>query len=114
MVTIELNDKSAADVKCIKKLRSMGLSDDEIQELYNSNPLNFIEIAKLCEKQYGNRAPTNGDRIRAMSDEELAKFFGRHGFCCDNLIIPSKYCIRQKECSLSCVVNWLRQPTEGE
>ena len=35
MVTIELNDMSARDVKCIEELRSLGFSDDYIQRLYD-------------------------------------------------------------------------------
>lgn len=35
MVTIELNDMSAEDVKCIEELRSLGFSDDYIQRLYD-------------------------------------------------------------------------------
>ncbi len=52
---------------------------------------------------------TNGDRIRAMTDEELSAFFGRLGFC---NIIPRKYCRTQKVCSLRCVTNWLKQPAK--
>ena len=35
MITIELNDMTADDVKCIEELRSMGYSDEYIQEIYN-------------------------------------------------------------------------------
>ena len=55
---------------------------------------------------------TNADRIRAMTDEELANFFGRYGFC--NGIIPMSYCATQKECSLACVVNWLQRPVKED
>ena len=80
-----------------------------VRDLQNTNC-----VISCSDYVNGNRAPTNADRIRAMSDEELAKFFGRHGFCCDNIIIPSSYCMRQKECSLKCVVNWLKQPAEAD
>lgn len=46
----------------------------------------------FCEK-------TNADRIRAMSDEELAKLL-----CCTGWRM-----IEQKEC-----LEWLQQPAEGE
>lgn len=52
---------------------------------------------------------TNADRIRAMSDEELAEMFGRLGFC-EGGVIPKHYCHQQKVCSRECVVRWLKQP----
>lgn len=42
---------------------------------------------------------TNGDRIRAMSDEDLAKLFCVYDWRLGEM----------KEC-----LNWLKQPTEGE
>ena len=53
---------------------------------------------------------TNADRIRAMTDEELALFFGRLGFC--NGIIPRSHCHAHKVCGQGCVVDWLKQPAE--
>jgi SOS response regulatory protein OraA/RecX len=37
MITIELNDHTAEDVKCIQELQAMGFSDEYIQELYNKS-----------------------------------------------------------------------------
>lgn len=64
----------------------------------------YLDHPKPRQKQ------TNGDRIRDMSDDELAKYFGRYGFC--GGIIPKHYCMKQKECSLECVTRWLQQPVE--
>lgn len=50
-------------------------------------------------KQYKPNYMTNADRIRAMSDEELAKLL-----CCTGWRM-----IEQKEC-----LEWLQQPAEGE
>ena len=50
-------------------------------------------------KQYKPNYMTNADRIRAMSDEELAKLLCRTGW----------RMIEQKEC-----FEWLKQPVEGE
>ena len=53
---------------------------------------------------------TNADRIRAMSDEELAKFIGEEGFHCE---ICSKEV--NSECDLRCstyCLEWLQQPAE--
>ena len=52
---------------------------------------------------------TNADRIRAMSDEELAKFLddnNSHGCVC-----PTKDC--RATCK-QCIEEWLKQPAEGE
>ena len=53
---------------------------------------------------------TNADKIRAMSDEELAKFL--HEPFCDKRTL--------EECTISycgvcdqCVLDWLQQPCEG-
>lgn len=37
MITVELNAQTSDDVKCIEKLRSMGVPDDIIQRLYDSS-----------------------------------------------------------------------------
>ena len=56
---------------------------------------------------------TNADRIRAMSDEELAKFipdWSYTGACkCDE----QSYVDCNNECE-KCVVEWLKQPAESE
>ena len=49
---------------------------------------------------------TNADRIRAMSDEELAEFLSCYGCPC-----PDRDC--HASCK-DCVVQWLKQPAEGE
>lgn len=54
---------------------------------------------------------TNADRIRAMSDEELAVFLNNVNVCDART---------HEECTLlfcaqcgDCVLNWLQQPAEG-
>ena len=58
---------------------------------------------------------TNADRIRAMSDEELAKWidwiFGRCEWC-DTDKIATDDC-NDVECA-PCILKWLQQPFEGE
>lgn len=52
---------------------------------------------------------TNADRIRAMSDEELAVFMKTKGAC------PNE--TKHRGCVLSCGecwLEWLQQPAEGE
>jgi hypothetical protein len=59
------------------------------------------------------RELTNADRIRAMSDEELAKWidwlFGRCEWC-DTDKMATDDC-NDVECT-SCILEWLKQPAE--
>lgn len=58
---------------------------------------------------------TNADRIRAMSDEDMAKWidwlFGRCEWC-DTDKIATDDC-NNVECA-PCILEWLQQPFEGE
>ena len=65
------------------------------------------------------RTPTNGDRIRAMNDEELAKIIDSYGldeeihFCKNrpecNEILNSGRTITHEMCR-KCVLEWIHQP----
>ena len=69
--------------------------------------------ASFCE--YRRKKQTNADRIRAMSDEELAVFLSR------DLKEPCDYCqlavfegaCTEKLCD-DAMMKWLQQPAEGE
>ena len=70
--------------------------------------------ADIFQKTYTEDKPkTNADRIRAMSDEELAEFIDR---CEMNDIDYAKtfcdLCNGQYECD-QCRLDWLKQPAEG-
>lgn len=54
---------------------------------------------------------TNGDRIRAMTDEELAGFFGVQSVC--GYIQDNYYelCETRGVCN-GCILHWLKQPCE--
>ena len=63
--------------------------------------------------------PTNADRIRAMSDEELVVFFDRFsGRCLDCAEdAKNKSCPIYKEgryCRPQDIMEWLQKPAEGE
>ena len=73
---------------------------------------------KHCVKAKEEKLPSRADRIRAMTDEELAKLLYEIdglGYCknlpeCGELLdtpagIPEEKCI-------GCMLNWLRQPAE--
>ena len=51
---------------------------------------------------------TNADRIRAMTDEELAKFIAGTVDCC-NCKHPRNGCSENDETCASCQLDWLKQ-----
>ena len=53
-------------------------------------------------------ADSNADRIRSMSDEELAKVPSEFGFSC---VFPQKECSESDTCE-KCLLEWLKQPAE--
>lgn len=58
-------------------------------------------------KSYKPCYMTNADRIRAMTDEELADFMN-----CDGCPPKNEGCNEGQNCSL-CWLNWLKQPCEA-
>ena len=68
------------------------------------------------------RTPTNGDKIRAASDEEIAEFIvndyldNKSHFCKSkpecNAILDSDGTITNEMCR-KCGIEWLRQPAGG-
>ena len=69
-----------------------------------------FSIKKDCRK----RIHTNADRIRAMSDEELAKLIAENAYtgACNDFGIP-----HQGQCCHNCerchaIIKWLKQPAE--
>lgn len=51
---------------------------------------------------------TNADRIRAMTDEELAEFLNCHNFCARNFD-----CENGKQPCQECNLEWLKQEADG-
>ena len=84
--------------------------------MHNSLKLKMTdEVESKCPyKLFKSRTiKTHADRIRAMSDEELAKFipnWSYTGACkCDE----QSYVDCNNECE-KCVLEWLKQPAEGD
>lgn len=63
-----------------------------------------------CRKADEDKPMTNGDRIRAMTDEELAEFFCQISQCCGNDASCSM-CPIYDGCAqnVMCVERWLKQ-----
>ena len=73
-----------------------------------------------CEtyRRWNPPAPTSADRIRAMSDEELAEFFGTLPCCppgedLEELCFPLDSC-EGIEMKVKCWLKWLRQEATEE
>lgn len=67
-----------------------------------------------CDKfnrQFANHTMTNADRIRAMSDEELADFLADDDRAC-----PPRHhnCRKYIDKCDGCWLEWLKQPAKGE
>lgn len=56
------------------------------------------------------RPETNGDRIRGMSDEELAEMLQNKDLVCD---VDHEWCERRESCE-NCTAEWLRSPARKE
>ena len=74
------------------------------------------EQMQRCIEDYNNsqKPPTNADRIRAMSDEELCNFImDAPAIPCDekmSAMMKDNGCNNCKKC----VMDWLQQPVKGE
>lgn len=61
----------------------------------------------MKNSENSEKTRTNADRIRAMTDEELAIFMGDVDCCNPNHCEPGMYCGK-------CWLAWLRAPAESE
>ena len=64
------------------------------------------DCIKKYNKEIGIKPQTNGDRIRAMSDEEIAEFFGKATLC---ERLPIEKCSEHDACP-GCWFAWLKEP----
>ena len=87
-------------------------------------PIYTGKCSKACIEKYnkemGIKPKTNADRIRAMTDEELAEML----CCADSLgwcknlpecyrLLDTPDGVPEEKCK-ACLVEWLQQPAEGE
>ena len=89
----------------------------ESKEACNYNPLTrVIPVADILEimEQEKEKPKTNADRIRNMTDEELAEFLdivGEDGISSQYVDIPCNCCREKTECS-KCWKDWLQSKAE--
>ena len=70
-------------------------------------------IANEVRVTTANEPKSNGDRIREMSDEELARFIGYNSLCDQIQNDHGAWCKKQRECK-GCLVEWLKLPAKEE
>ena len=78
-------------------------------------------FSKDCFEPEEEKVQTNADRIRAMSDEELATHLHDIGWdchlCAENRRLENEPLLRGEKCDEKCVehcLEWLKQPAEEE
>lgn len=83
---------------------------------FDGNPDNLLNKIIRFEPWYKNTVKTNADRIRAMSDEELAKWLldmmSHKVACFGEGAFPYTPCRNEEHDCVKCGIEWLKQPAE--
>ena len=85
------------------------------KEILNGGIVGCLYMGADCRKGEMFDPITNADRIRAMSDKELAKQLVFMSTICE-------FCVKRKNCEdvpgyeycMDGILDWLQQPAEGE
>ena len=77
----------------------------DVVDAYEESNCKIVEVSLAIVPE----AKTNADRIRAMSDEELASLFVKAPLCRAS---ETKVDCRQTKSCLECLTEWLKQPAE--
>ena len=88
----------------VLKLYQYGVQNEVLPHSFD---LNDETVEALLRAIGEAEITTNADRLRAMSDEELAEFLRVGCFGVEGMI-----CRKHPQCEL-CWLDWLRQPAEG-
>lgn len=82
---------------------------------YNAQPNCALPDRMECPHGVKADKPTNADRIRAMSDEELAKFLCNFRSC-DSSEHPCNGCKAEPHCHTghNGMIDWLQMPAEED
>lgn len=86
------------------ELRSTGNPD-------TSNPETMSMLEYLVKKGREAMVMTNAQRIKSMTDEELAKFLSEFVDCSTCCIVNPKNCGTEETCEKA-FCDWLKQPVE--
>ena len=83
------------------------------EEMKMADNVKWVEINPVREKSC-RPTQTNADRIRAMSDEELAHMFVRYNPEADIYIADNGEAYYDLASAAKAELEWLQQPVEGE
>lgn len=98
------------DEKPYYEIKYFDLSDNEYHIGYGSYKLEYVfewleQCFEIVEKN------TNADKIRNMTDEELAKFLSECADCATCQLVNPKNCGTEETCAKA-FLEWLKQPVE--
>lgn len=85
----------------------MAMLSEEIKEAARDD---FVQLCRNASDE--DKPLTNGDRIRAMDDEQLSDFLNAMMLCCmEETPCSEKYCPIYEGCArnVMCVERWLKQ-----
>ena len=68
----------------------------------------YLLMQSTARRSVDGAHMTNADKIRAMSDEELAALIDREFGCCP----PTGYCEKMSNDCKACWIDWLKQSAE--
>ena len=96
----------------IEKAREALAKERSRKEEFYEGAVYALKLAEAAQVGESERPKTNGDRVRAMSDEALACLLWNHLLSCRLTCIcdTSKYC-NKEECTQN-ILEWLRQEAE--
>lgn len=109
LVTIQIDGRETTEV--------LGFNGDIVDFVWlsdwwegekNVKLLGFSPIDDISLHNYPRRPITNADRFRAMTDEELAEWFGTHACCMKDPF----FCSKPGGSCKACWIDWLRQEAQ--
>lgn len=68
---------------------------------------NLMDALNKQKEEITTRILTNADRIRAMTDAELANWLNNHNFNCPPVECPGEDCV-------GCWLDWLQQEEDDD
>ena len=70
-----------------------------------------LENCKDCDSYHSRYKPINADKVRAMTDEDLALFLNKVHIICDSVSKEDPWC--EYDC-VECTLKWLRKEVADE
>ena len=81
---------------------------------YNGQPKCCLPDDVDCPHGVKNHKPTNADRIRSMSDDELAEFLAEEQLRIANVVFQTVGYGLEKQAIYARRLDWLQQPAEED